>query len=906
MRAPTLVAIILWGALASWLPRTAEGQSLALTDRSPRFLFASTPTAARVEIDVNRSAVLRRIVSLRVDNPTIGSLLAVMERQADLTIAYGEGLPVDRPVPIRADSISVGTALTVVLLGSGYDVVLSPRGNLSLEPKSAPVPSVQQGTVSGQVIDERTSNPLAGATISLEPGARVALTVADGRYRFAGVDTGSYTVRARYIGYAPIVAAVTVRKDEQATVNFRLTKSVQQLNDVVTTGTVIPTEVRALPSPVSVISERDIALQRPQTVQEVFRQVVPGGLSWDVPQYPYLTAFSTRGASTLSPGSGQMKIFVDGIESAEIGTAAFDPNSIERIEVIRGPQAAAIYGSEAIGGVIQIFTKRGDPNLNRPQGEAQASLGLVQTPYDGYGGVLRQNYMASVRSGSSDVSYNLGAGYMRLADYLPNGEQSSQSNPSVYGGVRLSRGILDVDVSARYWIQEGASVVNPELSQTGFALYSKPLFQPSKHSKQTVGARLTLMPTHWLRHMVTMGIDRFDSELVQSRPRLTTPADTFLNVDHSDWRKMSVGFNTSVQSSLGAEISGSLTAGFDYWSLPTSRWFTSGALSTGGTIETDPGQPVTASQTSTSNTGYFGQGQVGFHDALFLTVGLRAEENSNFGDSLGTPLSPRVGLSYVRPVGDATVKLRGSWGRAIRAPTPGLKLGVVTPTSVTLANSDLGPERQRGWDVGVDAVFGGRGSLSLTYYDQVAENLIQFVELQAEPVVTNQWQNIGGARNTGVEVEGSLSLGEVRLTAQYGYARARISQLAPGYTGDLRVNDQSLATPRHTAGALFSAVPRPGTHLSTGLTYVGSFRQTDFLALFRCFGGTGPCSASSRDYIVQYPGFIKVNAGVSQDLSPFVSGFVAVDNVFNSQAYELFNIGPVTGRTTTVGLRLRY
>ena len=62
-----------------------------------------------------------------------------------------------------------------------------------------------------------------------------------------------------------------------------------------------------------------------------------------------------------------MKVFVDGIEVANPTTAAVDPNSIERIEVIRGPQAAAIYGSDAIGGVIQIFTKRGDPTLSHPR-----------------------------------------------------------------------------------------------------------------------------------------------------------------------------------------------------------------------------------------------------------------------------------------------------------------------------------------------------------------------------------------------------------------------------------------------------------------------------------------------------------------------------------------------------------
>ena len=66
-----------------------------------------------------------------------------------------------------------------------------------------------------------------------------------------------------------------------------------------------------------------------------------------------------RGTSTLLYGLGGMKVFVDGIEVAFDIVAGIDPNIIERIEVIRGPQAAAIYGSDAVGGVVSVFTKRG-------------------------------------------------------------------------------------------------------------------------------------------------------------------------------------------------------------------------------------------------------------------------------------------------------------------------------------------------------------------------------------------------------------------------------------------------------------------------------------------------------------------------------------------------------------------
>lgn len=897
---PLLSSAMVLGAA----PCAVSQQSVALD--GPRFLVAAwMPERAS---EASTAPILQTKVTLDLHDVTIGEALKILSTQADLDISYSPRVvPLERRVPFRVQGITVAAALAEILSGLPVDVSLTTAGGLALVPRvRLAAAQVDSGGVAGQVSDSASGAPIVGATVMIEGTGQHVMTDAGGRYRVSRLKPGSYTLRARYIGYRPSSASVTIRAGGQVVADFTLAKSPQELDQVVVTGTIVPTEVKALPTPVSVVDEKDIALQRPQTVQEVFRQVVPGGLGWNIPQYPYLTAFSVRGASTLAPGSGQMKVLVDGIETASIGTAAFDPNTISRIEVIRGPQAAAIYGSEAISGVIQIFTKRGAPGLARPQVEAQSAVGVVQTPYEGYGGVLRQAYTASVRGGTADVSYSLGAGYSHLADYLPDGEQSKQSNPSVHGGMGFVRGILNLDVSARYWVQNGASVVNPELAQTGFVFFSKPLYQPSRITNQTVGARLTVTPMSWWRNTVTVGIDRFGRELAQSRRRLTTAADTFLTVDNADWRKTSVGFNSSVHGLLASGAAATLTAGVDHWSLPITQWSTSGALATTGTIVTAPDQPVTVSQTATNNTGYFMQGQLGVRDALFLTGGLRAEENTDFGDSLGTPLSPRLGLSYVHPVGTATLKVRGSWGRAIRAPAAGLKLPAITATSVTLANPELGPERQKGWDAGLDAVLGSRGSLSMTYYDQIAENLIQFVQVQSEPVLTNQWQNVGRVRNTGVEIEGSGFLGPLQFTVQYGYARARIDQLAPGYAGELRVGDQSLATPKHTAGALLTATPRDGSTVTAGVTYVGSFRQTDFLALFRCFGGTGPCQATSRDYIVAYPGFLKVNAGVWQQITPFLSGFVSIDNLTNNYAYELFNIGPVTGRMTTVGLRFRF
>jgi outer membrane receptor protein involved in Fe transport len=225
---------------------------------------------------------------------------------------------------------------------------------------------------------------------------------------------------------------------------------------------------------------------------------------------------------------------------------------------------------------------------------------------------------------------------------------------------------------------------------------------------------------------------------------------------------------------------------------------------------------------------------------------------------------------------------------------------------VTLANPELGPERQHGWDAGLDAGFAGGASLSLTYYDQTAEGLVQFVQLQSTPVITFQARNVGRVNNTGIEIEGTLPVGPVRLKAQYGYARARIEQLSPTYAGDLRVGDQTLMTPHHTAGASVAVSPFAGTNVSVGLTYVGSWNNYDYFAQYSCFGHTGPCQASNRDYIVGYPGFVKLNAHASQQITPVIAAFVSVDNLTNNEDHEVSSFTPIIGRTTTLGLQVHY
>jgi outer membrane receptor protein involved in Fe transport len=779
--------------------------------------------------------------------------------------------------------------------------LLFAAGVLTPESASGQMAAQDSGTIVGTVTDKATDSPLPGAVVSAEGAARNATTDDAGRYRLTGIEVGRRTIRARYIGYAPLSASVTVLAGGNDTVDFALVKSVQKLDELVTTGTFTPTAVKALPTPMTVISAADIDALNPRGIQQVFRQFVPSGVAWDLGTNPQQTSISARGAASLSSLNGTMKVYLDGIEVSDRNNAAIDPKSIDRIEVIRGPQAAAIYGSDAIGGVMQVFTKRGDSTLPRPQVEAQAALGVVQSPYGGYSGALRQDYSALIRGGTPAMSYSFGGGYIRTGDWVPD---SKSSSPSAFGGIHLAQDHLSADLSGRYYAQKTPESFDPRIGEA-WSFFATPFYREYFNQEQTYGARLTFDASSSWQHRLSIGVDRYSIDAHQTRPRLTFPGDTLLFVADEDRSKTSVAYNTTVQFTLAPTVHGAVTAGVDHYTIRQTNFFTQGAIQTTGSLVTAPGQEPQASRAVTTNTGYLAQLQLAFHEALFLTGGLRLEDNSSFGADLNTPVSPRVGASYVRPFSLGTIKVRGSYGEAINPPAPGQRDAHVFPTNRQLANPLLGPERQSGWDAGLDLILGEYLSFSATYYHQIARDLIALVR----PVVGSldgQYQNVGKVRNAGLELEGSYSRRWLRLSAQYAITRARVLELGPLYTGDLRIGDLVPVIPEHTGGISLTVTPLRQTSVAVGVTYFGSWMFTDVFALFACVGGTAPCRTSNRDYLTEYPRLVKASLAVRYAMTSRISGFVAIDNLTNNDNFEVSNLSPIVGRISTFGLRLLY
>lgn len=137
-------------------------------------------------------------------------------------------------------------------------------------------------------------------------------------------------------------------------------------------------------------------------------------------QNDYYGRIYVRGNSTWGT-SDQIKVYLDGVEVANAGQMlTMDPGSIERIEVVRGAQASTIYGSGAASGVLQIFTKKGYPGLDRPRVTLQSSLGLIESDFKPpwVNRPLTQNHQLSVGGGSDAFSYHAGGSYDKVGEWI--------------------------------------------------------------------------------------------------------------------------------------------------------------------------------------------------------------------------------------------------------------------------------------------------------------------------------------------------------------------------------------------------------------------------------------------------------------------------------------------------------
>ncbi|MBC7895372.1 MAG: TonB-dependent receptor, partial [Cytophagaceae bacterium] len=651
---------------------------------------------------------------------------------------------------------------------------------------------------------------------------------------------------------------------------------------------------RHLTTAVTVLTADQIAQRGQTNMEELFRSGIPGVVAWNLGATgPFAQIGSVRGSSSFT--TNYLKTYIDGIELATPYLLfAIDPFSVERIEVIRGPQGSALYGSDAISGVVQVVTRKGTLGSDwRPRAIASLAGGLVESDFaDRAKGAQRHSAMLS--SGGTMSSLGFGGTFEGRGALVPG---ASSGYRGAYGGVRHIAGRLRLEGTMRYADVRFTAPSSPLLATNVAAADLRPFLGDQQIEHETYGVTADYQAHARWRHTLVVGIDRNAGAIAPQREQ-TTVADALLGATEERVSRTSYRYSTTLDAESAGGTKATFTAGIEHSRLERQRLGFKAVLEGNGT------GLASLYSDLVDNTGIFGQFKFAMSDALFLSAGVRSERNSAFGEDYGTALSPMVGAAFVRPLGGATLKVRGAYGKGIRPPPPSARRSIQTVFFRQLPNPDLRPEQQSGIEGGIELYASDHASLSVTAYDQLAEGLIQQVvpaPLMASKTI--QYQNVGKIENRGVELEGSARVASLRADVAFSLTDSRVVALAGTYTGDLAVGDRVPEVPVSSGTGSLSWQHRRA-RATFGVNYIGSWTGYDWLAYYDGAIGASFASPTLRGYFMRYPSITKPFAAFSMDLGRDVSWMLRVDNLTNVQSSERDNLQISAGRTTMLGFRI--
>ncbi|WP_149276467.1 SusC/RagA family TonB-linked outer membrane protein [Pareuzebyella sediminis] len=230
-----------------------------------------------------------------------------------------------------------------------------------------------QYSFSGNVTDSNDGAPIPGVSVYLESTTVGGVTDFDGNYVFqSSLAPGSYTLIASYLGYATNRIEINAGTATDIVTDISLSEDLLSLDEVVVTGNTVGVNKRTLGNAISSVNADDLVDNGATAVDQAISGKTTGALVQQNSGDPAGgISIRLRGPSTVL-GSSDPLYIVDGIiisnssnqlidlgGNAQNRLADLNPNDVERIEIIKGAAAAAIYGSRASNGVVQIFTKKG-------------------------------------------------------------------------------------------------------------------------------------------------------------------------------------------------------------------------------------------------------------------------------------------------------------------------------------------------------------------------------------------------------------------------------------------------------------------------------------------------------------------------------------------------------------------
>lgn len=278
-----------------------------------------------------------------------------------------------------------------------------------------------QTALSGKVTNGSTGKNLEGASVVLKETGQGTTTNDQGFFLFENIRPGTYTLKASFIGFYNDSTTITIKSGESLTRNFSLTPSKIEMSPVVITATRTKLEVENVPARMAVIGRSEIENYPANDIDDALKSIpnVFVNRSWGI--FSKNTSVTMRGLD----GTSRTLVLLDGIplnkvSGGQIQWALIRPEDVEKIEVLKGP-GSALYGMNAMGGVINVITRK-------PQKKLDVSAGLQAGSMNTFGG----DFSAGSKNLKNDKGFWWGInGFYRQGDgYILEPLESRDSTDS--------------------------------------------------------------------------------------------------------------------------------------------------------------------------------------------------------------------------------------------------------------------------------------------------------------------------------------------------------------------------------------------------------------------------------------------------------------------------------------------
>lgn len=613
------------------------------------------------------------------------------------------------------------------------------------------------------------------------------------------------------------------------------------LKELVVTADREPTPLARTTSSTTVISGDELRQRGVYFLSDALKQV-PGAAIVSQGSYGGVTSLFLRGGE-----SDYTKVLIDGVPVNQAGGAfnfgLLSTDNIERIEIVRGP-TSVLYGSDAVTGVIQVFTRKGEGALRTELTGQAGSHGSYDGAVAIRGGTDALSYSASISRYSTDGVYDFNSDFGNTV-----GSAALTARPDARTSVTLTARTGD----------------NTFQFPTDFAGAVTDSNQLTRQNSQAIGVDFARQFSERAELRVQLAsYNQVDG--AENNPDSPTDAADFFFQSQGRSQRRSADVRGVVQAASFAR----LTLGSQF-EIEDIREFST----------TD--QPFAATR---NNLGVYGQSVFTPGTHTVINLGLRVEDNEEFG----AHLTYRVGAVHALGGG---LRAHASFGSSFKEPS--LRENYAS-SAFEVGNPALDPEQSRSWEVGLEqSLLKDRVTVTANYFDQRFQDLIQY--LSAAPGDPT-YQNVSRATSRGVEIIGDLRPTTwLAVTASYTWLKTNVADAgAAGGPGTSFEEGKPLVRrPKHSAR--LDARSRVADRLSLGVAanYVGKRDDIDF--------GPFPSVRVELPSYVSLDADASLDLVHQANRRPGITATVRAENLFDKQ-YDTVLGYRGRGRAIFAGFRL--